>query len=89
MSIFEILMLLCFGAAWPFSIFKSYTSRQIAGKSVLFLVVVFCGYVAGVVHKLVYSFDYVIYLYVLNGLMVFTDILLYFRNKRLLARELC
>jgi len=89
LSIFEILMLLCFGAAWPFSIFKSYTSRQIAGKSVLFLVVVFCGYVAGVVHKLVYSFDYVIYLYVLNGLMVFTDILLYFRNKRLLARELC
>ena len=27
MSIFEVLMLLCFGAAWPFSIYKSYTLK--------------------------------------------------------------
>jgi len=86
LSPFEILMLLCFGAAWPFSIYKSYTSRQNAGKSVAFLYVVLVGYVSGIVHKLLYRFDGVIYLYVLNGLLVLTDILLYHRNRRLALR---
>jgi hypothetical protein len=83
MSPFEIVMLLCFGAAWPFSIYKSYTSRQNAGKSLVFLYVVLAGYVSGVLHKLLYSFDKVIYLYMLNGLMVLTDIVLYYRNRQL------
>ncbi|TFG37592.1 MAG: hypothetical protein E4H39_01890 [Syntrophobacterales bacterium] len=84
MSFFEIIMLVCFGAAWPFSIYKSYTSKSIAGKSVLFLYVVGMGYIAGTLHKVLYSFDLVTFLYVLNGLMVFTDVVLYHRNKRLL-----
>jgi hypothetical protein len=83
MSIFEIVMLVCFGAAWPFSIYKSYRSRQTAGKSGLFLVVVLVGYGAGVLHKLFYSYDPVIYLYLLNALMVSTDLALFLRNKRL------
>jgi hypothetical protein len=83
MSAFEIAMLLCFGAAWPFSIYKSYTSRQNAGKSIVFLYVVLAGYVSGVLHKALYSMDKVIYLYILNGLMVLTDIALYYRNRRL------
>ncbi|MBN1672930.1 MAG: hypothetical protein JXR37_17930 [Kiritimatiellae bacterium] len=83
MSIFEIIMLVCFGAAWPFSIYRSYTSRTNKGKSVLFLAVVLAGYVAGVLHKLFYLCDPVIYLYLLNGLMVALDILLYTRNQRL------
>lgn len=81
MSIFEIFMLICFGAAWPFSIYKSYRSRSNTGKSVLFLFVVFAGYLFGTFHKLIYSFDPVIYLYILNGAMVFVDIALYFRNE--------
>lgn len=85
MSVFEIIMLACFGAAWPFSIYRSYKSRQIAGKSVLFLFIIFAGYIAGTVHKLIFSFDPVIYLYILNALMVFVDIVLYYRNKRLTA----
>lgn len=87
MSVFEILMLACFGAAWPVSIYKSYVSKQIAGKSVLFLWIVCTGYVFGVVHKLLYNYDPVIYLYMLNGIMVFVDILLYYRNKRSFANE--
>jgi len=83
MSPFEILMLLCFGAAWPFSIYRSYTSRKTEGKSVMFLLVLEIGYIAGIIHKLVYSFDGVIFLYGLNSIMVATDIFLYFRNKRL------
>jgi len=80
-SIFEVLMLACFGAAWPASIYKSYVSRQTAGKSVFFLWIIFAGYFFGIIHKLVFSYDLVIYLYVLNGVMVMVDIILYYRNK--------
>jgi hypothetical protein len=86
-SIFEILMLVCFGAAWPFSIYRSLTSRSVAGKSVVFLIVVLVGYAAGVLHKLLYRYDYVIFLYALNGCMVLTDIVLYFRNRLYHIRE--
>jgi len=83
MSVFEAIMLICFGAAWPFSVFKSYRSRQNAGKSLVFLVVVFIGYVAGVIHKVRHSYDLTTPLYAANGLLVLTDLMLYFRNWRL------
>ncbi|MBF0464213.1 MAG: hypothetical protein HQK88_17035 [Nitrospirae bacterium] len=80
MSIFEILMLICFGAAWPCSIYKSCKAGKNDGKSIHFLVIVLLGYISGFIHKLLYNFDYVIYLYVLNGTMVLIDILLYVKN---------
>ena len=83
MSLFEIIMLICFGAAWPISIYKSYKSRKNSGKSVIFLFIIILGYVAGIIHKVLYSYDLVIYLYFLNCIMVFTDIYLYFRNSKL------
>lgn len=83
MSIFEIGMLLCFGAAWPASIYKSYKSGSTAGKSVIFLIVLLIGYIFGILNKLLFRYDNVIFLYILNALMVFTDTMLYFRNKRL------
>jgi len=83
MSIFEITMLVCFGAAWPFSLYRSYRSRTNAGKSLFFLGVVFLGYVSGILHKIFFSPDPVIGLYILNCIMVAGDILLYFRNRRI------
>jgi lipopolysaccharide export LptBFGC system permease protein LptF len=83
MSIFEAAMLFCFGLAWPLSIYRSYKSRRNEGKSLPFLYVVFFGYLSGITHKLLYNLDPVIVLYILNGLMVFIDILLYYRNNRL------
>jgi hypothetical protein len=74
-------MLVCFGAAWPFSIYKSATTREVGSKSLLFLCVIFVGYVAGILHKVTTRPDYVIALYALNGAMVLTDILLYLRNR--------
>ena len=48
------------------------------------------AYVAGILHKVFYSRDIVMVLYILNLLMVGVDICLYFRNKRLdEAREAC
>lgn len=87
MSVFEILMLVCFGAAWPASIYKSYVSKQNAGKSLLFLWIVFVGYFFGTIHKLFFNYDLVIVLYILNGCMVMTDILLYYRNEKRLYSE--
>ncbi len=83
MSVFEAIMLVCFGMAWPFSIYKSYYSKSIKGKSLPFLVILMIGYVAGIIHKIFFSFDYVLILYVLNMVMVTMDALLYLRNRRL------
>jgi hypothetical protein len=81
-GIFEAIMLICFGIAWPFSIYRSYTSRSTNGKSLIFLVIVIIGYVAGITNKILTGMDYVIYLYILNTIMVTIDSLLYIRNKR-------
>lgn len=82
MSFFEILMLVSFGAAWPFSIYKSYTSKSSKGKSIHFLYILLFGYICGILHKVFYNFDHVIWLYCLNFIMVFTDTLLYYINKK-------
>lgn len=74
-------MLICFGMAWPFSIYKSYKTREVGSKSLVFLVALFIGYVSGTLHKIFYLFDYVIILYILNGTMVAIDIALYIRNR--------
>lgn len=81
MSTFEIIMLVCFGAAWPFSIWKGYVTKRNGGKSLLFLLIILAGYIAGILHKIFYYPDNVIYLYILNCLMVTIDILIFFRNK--------
>ena len=83
MSIFEVAMMLCFGFAWPFSIYKSWRSRSTKGKSVAFLYVVLAGYVAGIVHKVLNSFDAAIVFYIINFLLVSADIVLFHRNRSL------
>lgn len=82
MSVFEIIMLLCFGTAWPFSIYKSWKTRENGSKSLIFLIALFIGYCSGVTHKILYNPDPVVWFYALNGTMVLIDILLYIRNKR-------
>ena len=84
MSIFEIGMLLCFGFAWPMSIYKSIKSKSIEGKSLVFMYIVVAGYIFGIIHKFKYNQDFVIALYMLNALMVSIDILLYYKNKKIL-----
>jgi len=81
MSPFEAVMICCFGASWPFSIYKSYRNKSVKGKSLLFLVLVFVGYVSGVVHKVTFAMDGVIVLYVLNAAMVFVDIVLFLKYR--------
>ena len=77
-------MLICFGAAWPISIYKSWTSRSSKGKSLLFLVVIIVGYLAGIGKCLLDTTHWsVLALYIVNVAMVSIDMLLYFRNEAL------
>jgi len=87
-SIFEAAMLICFGLAWPFSIYKSWTSRTNKGKSSFFLGVLFLGYIFGLLFKITGNTDRIIFLYILNGTMILTDILIYFRNKKIDKTEI-
>ena len=82
MSIFEIGMLICFGASWPFSVHKTWKSKTCEGKSMVFLWLVLIGYACGVTHKILYSMDLVILLYILNGLLVLADLCLCYRYRR-------
>ena len=87
MSIFEIVMLLCFGVAWPFSIHKSLTFHSVKGKSLAFLLIVWFGYVAGILHKIFYHPDVVVVFYIINLTMVSVDALLYLRNRRIVNNK--
>lgn len=87
MGIFEFLMLVCFGASWPFSIMKSLKSKSTKGKSLMFMTLIELGYVFGIIHKLLYNYNWVIWMYITLFLVVAFDIALYFRNRRLERAE--
>lgn len=78
MSVFEAIMLICFGISWPMSILKSVRTKVVTGKSPVFMAIVCVGYASGVVHKLVYHLDPIIVLYVMNMVFVAVDLYLYF-----------
>lgn len=90
-EILEIIMIVSFGASWPVNVLKSYKARTTQGKSLIFLLLIFFGYIAGIASKLfndAYMAEigqkwYVLFFYVLNLLMVGADLLIYARNYRL------
>jgi len=90
-SIFEILMLLCFACSWPFSIVKALRTKVVLGKSPVFMTIIILGYVFGILHKVFYNYDWVVYLYLFNLLIVSFDLFLYFKyigqNRRDLMSE--
>ena len=72
-------MLVCFGISWPISIAKSIRTKVVAGKSPLFMGIVCIGYLSGMIHKVHFSFDWVIILYLVNMILIMIDIMLYFK----------
>lgn len=80
-SLFEILMLICFGISWPVAVWKTYQTKNVQGKSLLFLLLILFGYIFGAMHKYMYNLDYVIWLYIINGLLVVADMTLWFKYK--------
>jgi hypothetical protein len=84
MSYWEIMMLLCFGASWPVNLLKTYRLKSGRGKSLTFLVLVIIGYGCGIIHKLLYSPDKVLYLWCAILLLVVADLWLslhYYRRE--------
>ncbi|MBO7176878.1 MAG: hypothetical protein J6W14_05850 [Clostridia bacterium] len=90
-EIFEVIMIVSFGASWPLNLLKSYRARTTKGKSLAFLLLIFFGYIAGIVSKLIneaYMAEigqkwYVLFFYVLNFIMVGADVFMYIRNRHL------
>ena len=83
-SLLEAAMILCFGLSWPISIRKSWIARTAKGKSVYFTYAIILGYICGIMSKVTsYKFSYVLYLYIVNLLIVFIDLALYYKNRKL------
>lgn len=83
-ELFEAVMVICFGISWPASIYNSVKAKTAKGKSLLFLCCILVGYLCGIVSKIVNrNVTYVLFFYILNFIMVFTDLLLYFRNRKI------
>ena len=51
-EILEVIMIVSFGASWPLNVIKSYKARTTKGKSLAFLCLIFFGYIAGIISKL-------------------------------------
>ena len=87
----EVIMIICFGASWPFNVVKSYKARTARGKSPVFLCLIIFGYIAGITAKFLNEAYmsaisekwYVLFFYFLNLLMVSADLVIYFRNRQL------
>lgn len=90
-EILEVVMIVSFGASWPLNVLKSYKARTTKGKSLAFLLLIFFGYIAGIISKLAnesYMAQigqkwYVLFFYVLNFIMVGADLCMYIRNSKL------
>ena len=83
-DIFETVMVICFGLSWPLSIMRSYKARTAKGKSLLFLSFIFIGYIFGIIAKFISgNTNYVLVFYIINSVMVFADIILWFRNRHI------
>ena len=84
-EIFEILMIVSFGASWPLNLMKAYRARTAKGTSLPCLLLIFFGYICGIVAKLTaesYKW-YVLFFYVLNLIMLALNLLVYWRNHKL------
>ncbi len=78
-SILEATMLLCFGMSWPVSVVKALRTKIVTGKSPLSLALIATGYLSGISHKVIYSRDYLVVIYLFNLSMILTDLYLYTR----------
>ena len=83
-EVLEMLMIVSFGISWPINVIKAYRSRTAKGKSILFNYIIAIGYIFGLASKIVVgNFNLAYYFYYPNLIMVTTDIILYYRNRKL------
>ncbi|HIS35662.1 TPA: hypothetical protein IAC10_03410 [Candidatus Scatousia excrementigallinarum] len=81
MSIFEAGMMVCFGISWPIAAYKTYKAKCVHGKSIHFSMLILLGYICGIIHKILYSCDIVLGLYIINVLFLLLDMALWFKYR--------
>ncbi|MDD5811804.1 MAG: SGNH/GDSL hydrolase family protein [Treponema sp.] len=87
-SIFEAAMLVCFGFSWPMNVRKAIKAKSAKGMSLAFILLIIVGYIAGITAKLMnHQINYVLAVYILNLVIVFTNLVVYFRNRALDRRS--
>jgi hypothetical protein len=83
-KILETVMLICFGISWPINLIKNVKARSAKGMSLMFIVMIIIGYIAGITAKIVGNqINYVLIAYVVNLLMVSANLVVYFINKKI------
>ncbi|MBN1291883.1 MAG: hypothetical protein JXB48_08590 [Candidatus Latescibacteria bacterium] len=85
-TIFEGIMIFCFGVSWPAAVLKTFRTKNVDGISILFLWFIFIGYVSGILFKIsaaLYNgyMNPVIVLYIINLIMVGIELVLYYRYR--------
>ena len=82
------MMLVCFGFSWPFALIKTLKTKRVEGKSFFFMYLIAFGYIAGINHKLFKNLDFVVVLYVINLVLVASDIIAshYYQQKNKQAK---
>ena len=82
-SVFETLMLVCFGLSWPFNLMKDIKAKTAESMSLRFLLLIEFGYICGIAAKFISgNINYVLIVYFLNLAVVGANIVVYFINKR-------
>ena len=88
-SILETVMLVCFGFSWPLNVIKAYRAITAKGTSLLFILLIITGYIAGISAKLISGqINYVLIAYILNLAIVSLNVIVYFRNVSLDKKRL-
>ena len=88
-SIFETVMLVCFGFSWPLNVIKAYKAKTAKGTSLPFILLIIAGYIAGISAKLsTGQINYVLIAYILNLAIVSLNVVVYFRNVSLDKKRL-
>lgn len=81
--ILETIMLICFGISWPMTVIKNIKAKSAKGMSLPFILMICSGYIAGIAGKII-SGDFSIFVmavYVINLVIVSSNIVIYFINK--------
>ena len=81
-EILETVMLICFGFSWPMSVYKNIKAKSAKAMSLGFILMITSGYVAGIAAKIfAHRYNYVLVVYIINLIMVSTNIVVYFINR--------
>lgn len=86
-SLFEAVMLICFGLSWPLNLVKNFKAKSAKAMSLPFLCLIIFGYICGIAAKFIGGISntplYVTIIYFINLIVVSANLVVYFYNRAL------